>query len=357
MTMQSGPAKILLVPSSSVPSGVTSYVAEMCEALDPGGCACLVSPGSHLEAKLPANCGRLPSGPGRAAMTLALSNHGRAFAFVQTHGARALLAARMARLPTDRLGHVFHEVAENQGVRGALELRLARGLRVAANAPATAASFERRLRVPVEVIPPVVRAPDLLPRREAERLLGLPGSELTIGVVGRLAPVKSPALVLEAVARLDRRPLRVVYIGDGPERGRLLSRARALGVAVSFVGSRPTAESLLGSFDVVACPSRAESFGLVMAQAAAADIPIAVVDSPGARYVSDEGRLIDLCPATPGGLATALVAALEAPVESRERLRACVLARFGPEPAHERIGAFYAREVGTTNWSATRMIS
>jgi glycosyltransferase involved in cell wall biosynthesis len=337
---------VLFVPSSSVPSGVASYVAEMCAALAPSPCACVVARGSELEAALPTHCELVRTTAGRTAMALALVARGRRYAFVQTHGARALLAARMARVPVSRLGHVFHELTENQGLRGALELRLARGLRLAANTPFTADSFRRRLELPVEVVPPVVRVPDLLAREEALRVLGLPGSELTIGVVGRLARVKAPVLVIEAVARLDRGPVRVVYVGDGPERQRILASASTLKVPVSLVGSRPAAERLLAAFDVVACPSAAESFGLAMSQAALAERPLAVVDSPGARYLSDEGRLSALCSSTPDGLAAGLVGALEAPAESRERLRAHVLQRFGPEAARERLRAFYARQVG-----------
>jgi glycosyltransferase involved in cell wall biosynthesis len=278
-------------------------------------------------------------------MALALLKHGRRYTFVQTHGARALMAARLARLPAVRLRHVFHEVAENQGLRGLLELRLARGLSVAANAPFTADSIRRRLGVPVDVIPPVVRIPQLLTRYEAEQVLGLPGDELTIGVVGRLAAVKAPALVVQAAAWLERGPIRVVYVGEGPERDRILADARALGMNVSLVGPRPAAERLLAAFDVVACPSPVESFGLVMAQAAVAQRPVAIVDSPGARYVSDGGRLITLCLPTPEGLAGALVSALEASAASRERLRSHVLGRFGPDVAYERVRAFYARQL------------
>jgi glycosyltransferase involved in cell wall biosynthesis len=278
-------------------------------------------------------------------MALALLKHGRRYAFVQTHGARALLAARLAQLPDVRLGHVFHEVAENQGLRRVFELRLARGLSLAANAPLTADLIRCRLGLPVEVVPPVVRRPQLLKRHEAERILGLPGGEFTIGVVGRLAAVKAPALVVQAAARLERRPMRVVYVGEGPERDRILADARLLGINVSLVGLRRAAERLLAAFDVIACPSPVESFGLVMAEAAAAERPVAVVDSPGAQYVSDGGRLIALCLPTPDGLAGALVSALEAPAASRERLRAHVLDRFGPDTARARVRAFYARQL------------
>ena len=53
----------------------------------------------------------------------------------------------------------------------------------------------------------------------------------TIGTVARLVPVKDVALLLEAAARLlgDFPGLRVVVVGDGPERPRLEAAAAALG--------------------------------------------------------------------------------------------------------------------------------
>jgi len=277
-------------------------------------------------------------------MALALLKNGRRYAFVQTHGARALLAARLAGIPGSKLGYVFHESAQNQSLRGTLELSLARGLRLAANAPGTAGSVRARMAVPVEVVPPLVRAPELLPKHEAEQVLGLPGGELTIGVIGRLAAVKAPVLALEAAARLKRAPLRVVYVGEGPERERILARARELKVPVSLTGARPAADRLLAAFDVVACPSSAESFGLTMAQAAAAKRPVAIVDSPGARYVTG-GQTSLLCAPTPEALAVALDTALRGSPDVLAFLHTHVLERFGSEEARERTRAFYTRQV------------
>jgi hypothetical protein len=333
---------ILLVPSTSQASGVVTHVAETCAVLRLR-CACLVEAGSDLDAALPAQCARVTTESGRRGMIRALRQHGGEFGYVETHGARAILAARAARLPSARLGHFFHEPVENEGLRGLLQLQLARGLRVAANAPVTAASVRSRIGGPVEIIPPMVRSEELLPRKDAAKILDLHGTELRVGVVGRLALVKAPVLALEAAALLGQRT-RVIYVGDGPERTRILRRARELRLAVLLAGSRGAAERLLNAFDVVACPSPNESFGLTMAHAAAAGVPLAAVDSPGARYVFGEFRDALSAP-TAAALATALDRATRLSQESRARLRASVVKRFGSEHSRERTCAFYERRV------------
>jgi glycosyltransferase involved in cell wall biosynthesis len=167
--------------------------------------------------------------------------------------------------------------------------------------------------------------------------------EFRVGVIGRLAPVKAPVLALDAVALLGWRA-RVVYVGDGPERKRILERSHQLGVPVSLVGLRPAAERLLKAFDVVACPSPKESFGLTMAQAAVVERPLAAVDSPGARFLVGELRDF-LSLATPEAFATAIETATRASPESRSRLRSIIVERFSSERALERTRAFYVRRL------------
>jgi glycosyltransferase involved in cell wall biosynthesis len=62
-----------------------------------------------------------------------------------------------------------------------------------------------------------------------------PNVEPTILFVGRLAPVKNLGLLLEAVARLDRRP-KIRMIGDGPLRAELADRAARLGLMLELPG-------------------------------------------------------------------------------------------------------------------------
>jgi glycosyltransferase involved in cell wall biosynthesis len=337
------PRPILFVPSTSEASGVATYVAALCHVLQDLPVACLAEPGSDLDAALPETCERVPTQPARAGMTRALRLAREQFSFVQTHGARALLAARLARLPGDRLGHMFHEPGDQQGLRGAVEWRLARRVSVSANAPATAHWVEHRLGRQADVLTPIVDVPTLLPREGARAQLGLDAAaDLVIGVIGRLSPVKQPELAVSAAAEMaPRRPI-VVFIGEGPERERLKALGESLGVGVVLAGHRRAAASLLAAFDVVAAPSRYETFGLATAEAMAARIPVASVDSPGARLVTPGAEEALLAPPTAAGLAARITTALEEPARVREERAASVLASFGPEASRARAVAYFA---------------
>jgi len=86
----------------------------------------------------------------------------------------------------------------------------------------------------------------------------------------------------------------------GGETGRLLDRAAALGIAehVRFVGSVPHEELALhyAAADVVAVPSRTESFGLAALEALASGTPVVATAAGGlSELIEDgvEGLLVD----------------------------------------------------------------
>jgi glycosyltransferase involved in cell wall biosynthesis len=343
---------VLFVPSTSEASGVATYVAALCAALQDLPTACLTEPGSDLDAALPESCERVPARATRSGMVKALRPGRLRYRFVQTHGARALLAARLAGLRGDRLGHMFHEPGDQQGLRGAVEWRLARGISVSANAPTTAGWVEQRLGRRAEVLTPIVNVPALLPREQARQELGLPAeADLVIGVIGRLSPVKRPELAVSAAARMaPRRPI-VVFVGDGPERERLRRLGESLGVQVLLAGPRRAAASLLAALDVLAATSPYETFGLAIAEAMAAGTPVASVDSPGARLLGADSEVAQLAAPTAEGLAKSLSSALEESAQTLERRAESVLASFGVEASRARALAYFDR--GGTRVPAT----
>jgi glycosyltransferase involved in cell wall biosynthesis len=254
----------------------------------------------------------------------------------------------LAGIPASRLGHVFHEPGDQQGLRGTLEVMLARGVRVAANAPSTARWVDRRLGGHADVLPPAVKPVPLVDRSAAREALGIPAdAELVIGVVGRLSPVKMPELAVAAAARLASGRALVVFVGDGPERDRLRRIGAESGVAVSLPGRVPQAVRLLSAFDVLAVPSPYETFGLALAEAAAAAIPVAAVDSPGARTVAEACGMTTPCAATAAGLGAAIASALDEPSDVRAERAERVLAAFGPEATAGRVRAYFEAFTGS----------
>jgi len=128
--------------------------------------------------------------------------------------------------------------------------------------------------------------------RDADRLV----------FAGRLVEKKGVDYLLEAlVAARARRPaLRLTIAGDGPERARLLERARALGIAdhVEFLGAVPQ-ERLAALFQsaaaavfpfVPAADGDQEGFGLVVVEAQGCACPVIAADVPAVRDTIADGE-------------------------------------------------------------------
>jgi glycosyltransferase involved in cell wall biosynthesis len=337
-------ATVLLVPSVSVPSGVVTYVLGIAKVLEAFSLGVVAEPNSPLAMTLPANCELIPTSPSRVGMTLSVARHQRRFAFIQAHGPRALLAARLAGVPGRRLGYVFHEI---NGPHARYELLIARGASLAANGRAAAEWVTNRAGVPVPSLPPVVQMVGALPRSEARHRLGLPAEGLVIGVVGRLSSVKLPTLAVESVAQtgLDAA---LVFVGEGPERANILAAADRHGVRVYLPGSLENASRVASAFDVVLSCSPRETFGLAVAEAIVSGIPVVGVDSPGLRELSDDGQWLHLVPPTARAIADAIKVTIGSggpPTELREH----VLRVFGAEAAAAIYQPYYASELMRAN--------
>jgi glycosyltransferase involved in cell wall biosynthesis len=129
--------------------------------------------------------------------------------------------------------------------------------------------------------------------------LGFDGTEEIVGTVGRLAPEKGHALLLETIALLRRsRPaLRAVIIGDGQMRGELRTRAADLGVTdiVHFLGERDDVIPLVAGLDLFVLPSIIEGFPNALLEAALLGVPACASRVGGCPDVlDDEAVLFDV---------------------------------------------------------------
>jgi alpha-1,6-mannosyltransferase len=103
-------------------------------------------------------------------------------------------------------------------------------------------------------------------------------------ITGRLAVDKRPELLVDAAHELAREfPIALVVLGDGPERERLMARAKGLPSAtfLPFLHDRREYASMLASVDLLLHGSVCETFGFVIAETLASGTP-AVVPNAGA---------------------------------------------------------------------------
>ena len=160
---------------------------------------------------------------------------------------------------------------------------------------------------------------------------------ITLGIVKTLAPKYGVDLLLRAFAGLLRdervaalpRPLRLLVVGDGPQRAGLEALAAELGIAAHarFAGAVAHAEvpSWLNRLDVYAAPSRldSESFGVAVIEAGACGLPVVVSDAGGLPEVVRDGETGLVVPREDAVALQAALARLVLDAALRERLGAC----------------------------------
>lgn len=161
-------------------------------------------------------------------------------------------------------GHVFHSYFGKWRTRfyKAIEQRLARkSTRLIALSEEQKKELTEKHRIAgpekVEVLPlgfDLARFREGMEEKRARfrERWGIAQHEKTIGIVGRLVPVKGHELFIEAFAALkarNDRPVKAFIIGDGPSRGRLMEQARRSGLRVAGPEDRdPEAELFFTSW-------------------------------------------------------------------------------------------------------------
>jgi glycosyltransferase involved in cell wall biosynthesis len=153
----------------------------------------------------------------------------------------------------------------------------------------------------------------------SERAGKPPGSPRVIGMVARLDAIKDHDTLVRAFARVREQEdnLELWLIGEGSRRGALTSLVDELGIrtSVRFLGERSDVHRLLGQMDLfVFSTTRDEGFGIALAEAMAARVPIVASDVPACREVlqgGEAGRLVP--PMNVGRLSEAILEFLHQP--------------------------------------------
>jgi glycosyltransferase involved in cell wall biosynthesis len=111
-----------------------------------------------------------------------------------------------------------------------------------------------------------------------------------VGFIGRLDPIKRVPLLVAAMTYLPN-DWRLDIFGEGADRS-TIERAivqHGLNDRVTLHGLIARPQDALRVIDVLALPSLAEGFGLVLIEAMAAGVPVVAADVPGIRDVVQNG--------------------------------------------------------------------
>jgi len=251
----------------------------------------------------------------------------------------ALLGRWLSGVPTRLVFSIGTTVSVNLASRGPLERRLQRlsmgklysfAHQVVVSSEGVAedmSDYTGLARSRIRVVPRPVVPASLFSERQPQPdhpWFGQADSPLILGA-GALCARKDFETLLRAFARVrTRQPCRLMILGRGGYRERLLSLAAELGVAKDFSlpGFFPEPYPYIAHADLFALTSRWEGLGFVLVEALALGTPVVATDCPSGPHEILEGGLYGtLVPVGDDAtLAEAISAVLTDPLP-RERLR------------------------------------
>jgi 1,2-diacylglycerol 3-alpha-glucosyltransferase len=175
---------------------------------------------------------------------------------------------------------------------------------------------------------------DLEPYRKADgrslrSKLGWQNEKVLISS-GRLAKEKNWDTLLKAAKKVHQKHpnVRLVLVGDGPEKETLQDLAAELGITerVTFTGELPFSDVILylKAADLFGFASVTETQGLVTMEALAAGLPVIAVDASGTRDIVDDGEQGYLVSNDADALAESIIRLLDSP-ETMQKFRSNAL--------------------------------
>jgi glycosyltransferase involved in cell wall biosynthesis len=145
-----------------------------------------------------------------------------------------------------------------------------------------------------------------------------PGGPPVLLAVGRLQPQKDYAMLLQAFARVrEKRPVRLIILGEGKERPRLEAMVEALNLRedVSLPGFVKNPFAYMARSSLFVLSSRWEGLPTVLIEALCCGTPVVSTDCPsGPREILQNGRFGRIVPVGDvGAFAQAIIKSLDEP--------------------------------------------
>jgi len=163
-----------------------------------------------------------------------------------------------------------------------------------------AQQLERRgipsARIRIQHMPVSPLAPSSEQALELRRRLGVAAGERIVLTVGRLSQEKGHADALRVFRllrdRMPAQPLRLLIVGDGPERRRLGALAGRLGLAQSviFAGHQDHIAPFYAAADVFLLASHSEGSPNVLLEAMSAGLPVVATRVGGVPELAENGE-------------------------------------------------------------------
>ncbi len=131
---------------------------------------------------------------------------------------------------------------------------------------------------------------------------GIDQGEVVITSTARLSPEKGQEFILDAIpivlSQIDK-PVRFVFVGNGPDREKLEAKVREMGLEerVLFLGYQQDIASILLASDIFLLCSQSEAFGIAILEAMACQLPVIATSTGGITEIIGKdlsaGRLVD----------------------------------------------------------------
>lgn len=154
-------------------------------------------------------------------------------------------------------------------------------------------------------------------RKDFRKHWGIPDHRLVIGTIGRLHPVKGHVILIEAMKNLSKEipNLHLLLVGQGPLSAHLHTLLLSSGFSYTMTDYLPSAWQSLPAMDLFVLPSLSEGMGIVLLEAAQAEIPIVASQIGGIpELFTDGSEALLIRPSDPGALALACRRILHDPI-------------------------------------------